>query len=241
MKIIIVQSYSEMSQEAADVVTSTIKANNRAVLGLATGSTPEGMYVELVKRFRNGLIDFQEVVSFNLDEYLNLPPDHRQSYHYYMKTKLFDHINIRPEKVNIPSGSAENPELECSRYDRKIIEAGGINLQILGIGSNGHIGFNEPADALSINTHLVELTPDTLQANSRFFESLEQVPKKAITMGMGSIMSAKKILLLASGTGKARAIKSMSDGIVTTAVPASLLQLHHDATVIIDSDAAALL
>ena len=241
MIIITVQNYSELSIKAADSVASEIVNNGRTVLGMATGSTPEGMYAELVKRFKSGMIDFRDVVSFNLDEYLSLPPDHKQSYHYYMKNKFLKHINIRTENVNLLSGSARNPELECSSYDAKIKDAGGIDLQVLGIGSNGHIGFNEPADTLSVNTHLVELSPDTVQDNSRFFGTAEQIPERAITMGMGSIMSAKKIVLLASGTGKARAIKNMSGGKVTTKVPASLLQLHRDVTVIVDHAAASLL
>lgn len=241
MKIITMQNYQELSLKAADLVTAVVKANARAVIGLATGSTPEGMYKELIKRFKKGRLDFAQVVFFNVDEYLGLSPEHKQSYHYYMRTKFFDYINVRPENVHIPAGCCKDLERECEDYDRKIAAAGGLDLQILGLGPNGHIGFNEPASALLLHTHLAKLTPNTMETNSRFFVSKEEMPKMAITMGMGAIMAAKKIILLASGTNKAPVIKQMCAGKVTTAVPASLLQLHRDLTVVVDLEAASLL
>ena len=240
MKLIIVQNYQELSIEAANLVTQAVKDNPRLVLGLATGSTPEGMYRELVSRYKEGLIDFAQAVTFNLDEYLGLAPGHRQSYHYYMQTKFISQVNLKPENVHIPSGLAADPALECSSYERKINQAGGIDLQVLGVGPNGHIGFNEPADALTMPTHLAELTHDTIRANSRFFAGLEEVPKKALTMGMGAIMAARQIVLLAAGFNKAYAVQNLVSGALTTAVPVSILKLHPALTVITDFEAACL-
>lgn len=241
MKTIIVENYQELSERAAVLVADEIKNNKQAVLGLATGSTPEGMYARLVKMFQLGTVDFSGVVTFNLDEYAGLSPDHLQSYHYYMQHHLFDHINITQENTYIPCCDDRDVSEFCREYDHAISEAGGIDLQILGIGGNGHIGFNEPGRSLSVYTHLVELTEDTIKANSRFFNNPQEVPRQAITMGMGSILQAAKILLLASGEEKAGAVQQMGSGIISTELPASLLQLHRDVTVVIDREAADLI
>lgn len=241
MIVKILENYMELSKIAATVVAGEINNNNGLVLGLATGSTPEGMYAELIRQFEAGEADFTDVVTFNLDEYASLAPDHPQSYNYYMKKHFFEHINIKKENINIPDGCSADLGNECREYDRRIKEAGGIGLQILGIGTNGHIGFNEPAEVLSIHTHLVELTDQTIKANCRFFESADQVPRKAVTMGMGTIMHAEKIVLLASGKGKAEAVRQTVTGGLTTAFPASLLQLHKNVTVLIDREAASLI
>jgi glucosamine-6-phosphate deaminase len=239
MKIIVTETYRELSLQAASLVAEEIKRCKKNVLGLATGSTPEGMYAELTKQYREGNLDFSAVVTFNLDEYVSLEPGHPQSYQYYMRQHLFDHVNILPENINIPSGCATDLEGECHAYDNKIEKAGGIDLQVLGIGANGHIGFNEPDSSLKVATHCVSLTEETIAANSRFFETPQQVPRKAVTMGVGSIMKAAKIILLASGSGKAEAIRLTTEGVVTTAVPASILQMHRDVTLIVDREAAA--
>lgn len=241
MEILVVKDYQALSEKAALIVTEEIKQHNMPVLGLATGSTPEGMYARLVEMFNNNLLDFSSVVTFNLDEYAGLSPDHPQSYHYFMHRHLFDHVNIMVENTHIPHCGDQNISEFCREYDRAISAAGGIGLQILGIGGNGHIGFNEPGRFLSVYTHLVELTEETIKANSRFFDSPREVPRQAITMGMGSIMHASKILLLASGNNKASAIQKTVSGIITTDLPASMLQLHHNVTVLVDQDAASLI
>lgn len=241
MEIQIVDSYDQLSKKAAEIVAATVKQNRRAVLGLATGSTPEGMYAVLSGYYRDNKIDFSEVTTFNLDEYCGLSREHPQSYYRYMHHHFFDHVNIDPCRIHLPESSPEDTEHSCRKYEQKIREAGGIDLQILGIGVNGHIGFNEPADSLDACTHLVELAEETIEANSRFFNSREEVPRRAVTMGMGSIMHAAGILLLASGKSKARAIQKTVSGKITTAVPASLLQLHRCCTLIADREAASLL
>jgi len=243
LEIRIVDDYREMSEKAAALVAEQLRDKNNSVLGLATGSTPEGMYKELVKMYRKSCLDFSTVTTFNLDEYVGLSNQHPQSYCAYMHKHFFDCVNIKPEKINLPSLSKNeaDPAKVCRDYDRKIEQAGGIDLQILGIGVNGHIGFNEPAKNLPVGTYLVGLSAETIEANSRFFSSPEEVPRKAITMGVGSIMFAKRILLLASGKSKAPAIRDSFNGYVTTEVPASLLQLHHNSIVLIDKDAASLL
>ncbi len=239
MKIIVTETYKELSFQAASLVAEEIKRCKNLVLGLATGSTPEGMYAELVNLYREGNLNFSGVVTFNLDEYVSLEPGHPQSYQYYMRRHLFDHVNLAPENINIPSGCAVDLESECHAYDAKIEKAGGIGLQVLGIGANGHIGFNEPDSSLKVHTHCVNLTEETVAANSRFFETPQQVPRRAVTMGVGSIMKAAKIILLASGSGKADAIRQTTKGVVTTSVPASILQMHRDVTIIVDREAAA--
>lgn len=243
MKIEIIEDYRQLSLAAADIVIKNVKQKRKTVLGLPTGSTPEGMYAELVSRYRNGEIDFSEVTTFNLDEYCGLPTDHPQSYHDYMRRNIFDHVNVREENRHIPlyCDNDDNAEEACSIYEQKINAAGGIDLQILGIGTNGHIGFNEPDDYLIDKTHLVDLSKETIEANSRFFASPAEVPRRAITMGMGSIMRASEILLLASGKNKARAVKMMCCGKISTAIPASFLQLHRNIMVLLDHEAAAYL
>jgi len=224
--------------QAAGIVAAQISRKKNTVLGLPTGQTPLGMYQELIKRFRKGEIDFSQVITFNLDEYYGLSPEHPQSYNYYMWQTFFNNINIKKENVFIPDGVTKDVQKECRYYESLIEKKGGIDLQFLGIGDNGHIGFNEPAIALNSKTHLVNLSQATIEANSRFFNDIEDVPRKALTMGMGTIMKAKQIILLASGMKKAPAIAKTINGKVNTEVPASLLQLHRDVTIIVDKDAA---
>ncbi|MGB9780466.1 MAG: glucosamine-6-phosphate deaminase [Caldanaerobacter sp.] len=241
MRVMIVRDYDEMSRRAAEIVKEQILKKPDAVLGLATGSTPLGLYRYLIQMYKNGEIDFSRVITFNLDEYIGLPPEHPQSYHYFMFENLFNHINIKRENVHIPSGIAENLEEECKRYERELKEKGPIDLQVLGIGVNGHIGFNEPDESIETKTHIVTLTEDTINANKRFFKSIEEVPRRAITMGLASIMRAKKIILLASGKSKANAIRETLKGKLTTKVPSTVLLLHSNVTIIIDKEAASLL
>ncbi len=238
MNIIKVKNYKELSMKAAGIVAAQISRKKNTVLGLPTGQTPLGMYQELIKRFRKGEIDFSQVITFNLDEYYGLSPEHPQSYNYYMWQTFFNNINIKKENVFIPDGVTKDVQKECRYYESLIEKKGGIDLQFLGIGDNGHIGFNEPATALDNKTHLVNLSQATIEANSRFFNDIEEVPRKALTMGMGTIMKAKQIILLASGMKKAPAIAKTINGKVNTEVPASLLQLHRDVTIIVDKDAA---
>ncbi len=240
MRLHIVKDYEQLSSKAASFVASQIIMKPDSILGLATGSTPLGMYQNLVKLYQEDMLDFSEVVTFNLDEYLGLDTDHPQSYHYYMHTNFLDHVNILRNAIHIPTGNGDINK-SGKEYDRAILKAGGIDLQILGIGSNGHIGFNEPDHILKTETHMVRLTKETIEANSRFFSSREEVPREAISMGMGSIMQSKKILLLASGESKAQAIARAVSGEITTVVPASLLQLHSDVTIIVDEEAAKLI
>ncbi|ADL07107.1 glucosamine-6-phosphate deaminase [Thermosediminibacter oceani] len=240
MKIIVAGDYQEMSRIAANIIAEEIKKKPDLVLGLATGSTPLGTYRELVRMYKEGKLDFSRVITFNLDEYYGLSPDDKRSYHYYMYRNFFDHVNVRPENIHIPDGTARDVEEECLRYDEEIKKCGGIDLQLLGIGVNGHIGFNEPGDELLTATHLTDLAPDTLAANARFFGSIDEVPRKAITVGLGTIIQAKKILLLASGPEKAAIMAELlDDDAVSTRVPASFLLLHRDVTVVMDKDAAA--
>ncbi|ERM90862.1 glucosamine-6-phosphate deaminase [Caldanaerobacter subterraneus subsp. yonseiensis KB-1] len=241
MRVIITVDYDEMSKRAAEIVKQQIKEKPNSVLGLATGSTPLGMYKYLIEMYKKGEIDFSNVVTFNLDEYVGLSPDHPQSYHYFMYENFFNHVNIKKENIHIPNGVAEDLEEECERYEKEIEKAGGIDLQILGIGVNGHIGFNEPDESIDTKTHVVTLTEDTINANKRFFKSADEVPRKAITMGLGSIMKARKIVLLASGKSKAKAIKETIKGKLTTKVPATVLALHPGVTIIIDKEAASLI
>ncbi|AZO93501.1 glucosamine-6-phosphate deaminase [Halocella sp. SP3-1] len=241
MRVIVENDYQSMSRKAALLLASQVNLKPNSVLGLATGSTPEGMYQELVEMYHRGEIDFSEVVTFNLDEYYKLPPENEESYHYYMQENFFKHVNLHPENTNIPRGMVEKVETECWYYEEKIRRAGGIDLQVLGIGSNGHIGFNEPGDRLNVTTKLVELTEETIESNSRFFDSLDKVPRKAISVGMATILKARRIILLASGKNKAEAIKKTINGYVDTRIPSSLLQTHPETTLIIDEEAASLL
>lgn len=241
MNVIIAESYEEMSKIAAKEIAKLVYIKPDAILGLATGSTPEGVYKELINLNKESRIDFSKVTSYNLDEYKGLSGDHPQSYRYFMDSKLFNHINIAKDKTHVLSGVSKDIEKECMEYDDAIEADGGIDLQLLGIGVNGHIGFNEPSDYLNMNTHLTKLSEDTIKANSRFFNSFKEVPTEAITMGLGSIMKAKKIILLASGEKKAEIIAKLVEEKISTKIPASLLQVHPDVLVIIDKAAASLL
>jgi len=239
MKIIVTENYNDMSVEAAKLFSEVLKANPSCVLGLATGETPVGMYNCLIEEYKNGAIDFSKVRSVNLDEYYPISPDNDQSYRYFMNNKLFNHVNINLENTNVPNGEAENVDKACADYEALIDSMGGIDIQVLGIGRNGHIGFNEPDAELIPYTHLTKLTDSTIEANARFFESESDVPKHALTMGIKSVFKARKIVVLASGKGKAEAIKAML-GNISTSCPASLLCLHPDVTLICDKDAYSL-
>ena len=241
MKLIITKNYEELSKVAANEMANVVKNNPSAILGLATGGSPIGMYKELIRMNKAGEIDFSKVTTVNLDEYIGLSGDHPQSYRYFMNDNLFNHINIDKKNSYVPTGLAENVEEECKNYDNKIAELGGTDVQLLGIGNNGHIAFNEPDENLVSGTHLTNLTQDTIEANARFFDSIDEVPKTALTMGLGGIMKSKKIIVIASGESKAEAVKEMVSGKISTKMPASMLQMHRDVTVIIDEDAAKLL
>jgi glucosamine-6-phosphate deaminase len=238
MEIIIGETYEEMSRSAALVVAKTLNSKPNAVLGLATGSTPLGLYRELVRMHREGGLDFSQVTSFNLDEYVGLSRDNPQSYHYFMHENLFKHINIARQNIYIPSGTTDNYEAFCQWYENRIVECGGIDLQILGIGSDGHIAFNEPSSSLGSRTRIKTLARQTIEDNARFFERPEDVPTYAITMGVGTILEARKILLLASGASKADAVAKAIEGPVTSMITASALQLHRDTVAYLDRAAA---
>lgn len=239
MKTLIEESYEDMSRAAARIVAEEIRKKPDIVLGLATGGTPLGMYKELIRMHREEGLDFSQVITFNLDEYYGLSPEDEHSYHYYMYENFFKYVNVKPENIHIPDGKAEDLDEYCRKYDKEVQKFGGIDLQILGIGRNGHIGFNEPGDELITETHVTTLTEETRLANARFFGKLENVPAKAVTMGLGTIMKAKKILLLANGKEKAPIMAELlSDTNVTTKVPASFLHLHPDTIVIMDREAA---
>lgn len=240
MRIIVCDNYDLLSKKAAQIVGSQMILKPKSILGLATGSTPVGMYKNLIKMYEEGLIDFSKTTTFNLDEYYQLPINNDQSYHYFMDENLFNHININRENIHIPNGMADDIDAECILYD-KMIDDNGIDIQILGIGNNAHIGFNEPTINFNKGTHIVTLDESTREANARFFNSLDEVPTKAITMGTGSIFKSKKILLLASGTNKAEAIYNTVHGKVTPEVPSSILQFHKDVIIILDKEAASLL
>ena len=235
IKVIVCENYEEISKVAASVMADVIKNKPDCVLGLATGSTPEGMYQNLVKMNESGEISFKDVKTVNLDEYYPIAPDNDQSYRYFMNTHLFDHVDIDKNNTNVPDGTASDPDAESERYEKVIESLGGVDIQVLGIGRNGHIAFNEPDDALVPDTHVTDLTEDTIKANSRFFEKEEDVPTRALTMGIGSILRAKKIIILASGASKKDAISKLLCGKVSTSCPASFLNLHSDVTLICDS------
>lgn len=239
MRIIICENYEEMSQKAAAIMASQLILKPNSVLGLATGSTPIRMYEILAEMNKNGEIDFEKVQSFNLDEYYKIAPDNDQSYHYFMNDKLFSKVNIKPENTHILDGLAEDPEKECANFEKLIEESGGIDMQLLGIGQNGHIGFNEPDEALCAVTHLTGLTESTINANSVFFESRDEMPKSALTMGIGSILKSKRILLLANGESKRKAVAELMNNDIKTSVPASLLKTHLDVILLCDKAACA--
>lgn len=237
MEVIEVNDYQELSKKGARFIADMLKQNPSCTLGLATGATPKGLYQNLIKMYENGSLDFTNVKTVNLDEYKGLSKDHIQSYNYYMHQNFFSNININESNVHLPDGTAENPKEECKRYDQVIQSLGGIDLQLLGIGQNGHIGFNEPSDCFSKGTYCVKLSESTKKANSRYFQNESFMPSYAFTMGIGSIMGAKQILLLASGKNKAAALKAMIEGPVTPKLPASILQFHPSVTIIADKEA----
>lgn len=240
MLLVLKPSADEVGREAARIVANAVRRNPALRLGLATGKTMLGMYQELVRLHRDEKLDFSRVVTFNLDEYLGLPPTHPQSFRYFMRTHFFDHVNIAAQNIHIPDGSiTANYHEYCEAYDRAIQQAGGIDMQILGIGRNGHIGFNEPTSSLGSRTRLKVLTKDTIDDNRKFFAPGEQVPQCAITMGISTILQARRIVLLASGSSKAASIANAIEGPVTASVTASALQLHADVTFIVDSEAGA--
>lgn len=241
MKLIVVNNYEELSKVAAKEFSKIIKEKENAVLGLATGGSPVGMYKELIRMYEQKELNFSKTTTVNLDEYIGLNPEHNQSYRYFMNNNLFNHINIDKSNTFVPNGLAEDLEAQCKEYDQKIAELGGIDIQLLGVGNNGHIAFNEPNNELSSGTHIISLTDNTIEANARFFDNIDDVPRKAITMGVGGIMKAKKIILIASGESKAEAIKGIFSGKITTANPATMLQMHRDVTVIVDEAAAKLI
>ncbi|NCU32813.1 MAG: glucosamine-6-phosphate deaminase [Candidatus Moranbacteria bacterium] len=237
MQIIKCRDYDEVSFAAAKIVAHQIAENPKSVLGLPTGSTPLGMYRQLIKMYENKELDFSEVTTFNLDEYYPMKKDNDQSYYNFMHKNFFDSINIKAQNIYILNGEATDSSAECKSYEQKLQKAGGVDLQVLGIGQNGHIGFNEPDGALNSETHLTELTQNTIEANSRFFEKSEDVPTKSLTMGIGTILKAKRIIILAIGKEKAQATLELLSGKITTSNPATMLSVHSDVTLIADEDA----
>lgn len=238
IRIYAAENYDEMSEKAARIIAAQVIVKPECVLGLATGSSPVGTYQRLVERYKAGKLSFAGVTTVNLDEYKGLSGTHDQSYRYFMQHNLFDHVNIDVANTNVPNGLAEDPEAECQRYNQVIHDMGGIDIQVLGMGHNGHIGFNEPADHFPLETHVVELQESTINANARFFASKDEVPKKAMTMGIRSIMQARQILVVVSGEDKAEIVKKAFFGPVTPQVPASILQMHPN--VVLVGDKAAL-
>ncbi|NCB91143.1 MAG: glucosamine-6-phosphate deaminase [Clostridia bacterium] len=241
MRIIITKDYDDMSRKAANIISAQIITKPDCVLGLATGSTPIGTYDKLIEWYKKGDLDFSEVSTVNLDEYRGLDHDNDQSYYYFMMNHLFKHVNINLDQTHVPDGTEPDSDKACTDYEAIVKSYGGMDLQLLGLGHNGHIGFNEPADEFPKFTHCVDLTESTIQANARFFEKMEDVPTQAYTMGVGTIMQARRILLVASGKDKAEIVKKAFFGPVLPQVPASILQLHSDVTIVIDEATASLL
>ena len=239
MKIYKAKDYKDMSRKAANIISAQVIMKPNCVLGLATGSTPIGTYDQLVEWYNKGDLDFSEVTTVHLDEYKGLPRTNDQSYYYFMHQHLFDRVNIDPERTNVPNGMEPDAEKECGRYEELIRSLGGVDLQLLGLGHNGHIGFNEPGEAFEKETHCVDLTESTIEANKRFFASADDVPKQAYTMGIKTIMQAKKILIVVNGENKADIVERAFFGPVTPEVPASILQLHNDVTLVGDEAALA--
>ena len=238
MQIYRAKDYEDMSRKAANIIASQVVLKPDCVLGLATGSTPIGAYKNLVEKYEQGDLDFSQVTTVNLDEYKGLPRENDQSYYYFMHDNLFDHVNVKPENTHLPDGTKEDSDEECARYEELIRTLGGQDLQLLGLGHNGHIGFNEPDAIFEKATNCVDLQESTIEANKRFFASADDVPKQAYTMGIGTIMQAKKILVVVSGEDKADTVAKAFFGPVTPEVPASILQFHKD--VILVADEAAL-
>lgn len=239
MRVIIEADAAGVARRAAEIVAQMLQRKPRCVLGLATGSTPQGTYGELIRRHRESGLDFSQVVTFNLDEYVGLGPDHPQSYRYFMRQSLFDDINVKPENTHVPDGLATDFEDYCEKYEQQIRDVGGIDLQILGIGSDGHIAFNEPGSSLGSRTRLKTLTSETVRDNARFFGSAQRVPRLAITVGVGTILESRRCLMLAIGSSKAAAIRDAVEGPVTAQVTASSLQLHREVIVVLDEAAAS--
>jgi glucosamine-6-phosphate deaminase len=240
MNLLKFDTHEKLHESGAGIITGLVQTQPRAVLGLATGGTPVGIYEEIVKSYRRGLVRFRETTTFNLDEYVGLPETHAESYRTYMNTHLFNHIDLPRERAHIPDGNAADPQAECARYDKLLEQAGQLDLQLLGLGHNGHIGFNEPDHALISGTHKVALSEETRRANARFFDSPEQVPTHALTMGVGTILKAKMILLVVKGADKADIVHRALTGPITTDCPASLLQTHPHLVVLMDSEAGRL-
>jgi glucosamine-6-phosphate deaminase len=239
MLVVLKKDYDEVSREAARIVAGAVRSKPEIVLGLATGSTPLGLYKELIALHRTDTLDFSQVTSFNLDEYLGLAHSHPQSFHHFMETNFFRHVNLPRQQIHIPDGTIRDDyDGYCSRYEQSIKFAGGIDLQILGIGRNGHIGFNEPTSSLASRTRLKALSRETIEDNRHFFSSESEMPKCAITMGIGTILDSRRVLLIASGRSKAAAVAKAIEGPITSSVSASALQMHPDVTFIIDEDAA---
>jgi glucosamine-6-phosphate deaminase len=239
MLVEVVEDYKTLSDRAAEVVIQKIREKPDSTIGFATGGTPKGLYSQLIKAHEESGLDFSKLTTFNLDEYVGLSPEHQQSYAYYMWSTLFDHVNVTESQVYIPHGMAEDIDAHCQWYERRIEEAGGIDLQILGIGANGHIAFNEPGSSLASRTREKTLASKTVRDNARYFEESDMVPEYAITMGVGTIMEADEVLLLASGERKAEAMKKTLEGHLTAMIPASMVQMHRFAHVIIDEGAAS--
>ena len=237
MRVYLEADYAAMSRRAANLIAAEVIRWPNCVLGLATGSTPIGTYENLIVRNRAGDLSFREVRTVNLDEYKGLAPTHDQSYRYFMQTNLFDHIDILPENTNVPDGLAADADAECARYDALVASLGYADLQLLGLGRNGHIGFNEPDDHFTKETHVVDLTDSTIDANARFFATRDDVPRQALTMGVGCIMAARRVLLIASGADKADALYNAVCGPISPDCPASILQLHGDVVVVGDEAA----
>lgn len=241
MVIYKVKDYEEMSRKAASLIAAQVIAKPDCILGLATGSSPVGTYQNLIKAYKNGDLDFSNVKSINLDEYKGLSPENDQSYRYFMNTNLFDHINIDKANTHVPNGLEPDAEKACNEYNEIIAQSGGIDLQLLGLGPNGHIGFNEPDSVFIAGTHCVDLTESTIEANKRFFESADDVPRQAYTMGIQNIMSAKKIVVVVSGANKAKSLAKAVNGPIDPQVPASILQLHNDVVIVADEAALSMM
>lgn len=241
IRVIVTEHYQELSQKAAQLLAAQLQKKPDSVIGFATGSTPIGMYKELINSYNRQEISFDKMSTFNLDEYVGLTKDHPQSYYHFMQEQLFSHINVRLENIQFPPGIFTDADRACQSYEDAMKAAGGVDLQILGIGVNGHIGFNEPDQQFTLYTHIVELAQKTIESNARFFGSEDEVPRRAITMGIKSIMDARSILLLASDRNKAEAVQQIFSGKVEPQIPATVLQLHPDVTLVVDREAASLL
>lgn len=238
-EIVVCDQPNEAAERVAEIFASAIESNPRIVLGLATGGTPVEVYRKLVQRHRQHGLDFTQVTSFNLDEYVGLGADHPESYRYFMQQHLFDHVNIPSEQTHVPNGCAEDLDQQAAAYDANVKSAGGIDLQLLGIGSNGHIAFNEPGSSIESRTRVVQLTDETVEANARFFDSIDQVPRSAITMGIGTILESRKIVLMATGEGKASAVAEAIEGPIDPSNPASALKKHSEVVFVLDRPAAS--